>query len=371
MESTPTSLRSLELAPRRHRPGAAFAARRRILPGLAAAGAVATVGEVLGSWVPLVGAPVFAIVIGIAIAVVRGPVDGWKPGLAFASKRVLQASIVVLGTGLSLRQVVRTGASSFPVMFGSLTVALVGAWLIGRALSVDRDTRTLIGVGTAICGVSAIAATDAVISASEADVSYSVATIFTFNVAAVLTFPTIGHLMHFSAHSFGLWAGTAINDVSSVVAAATIFGKGASSYAVVVKLTRTLMIIPIAIGLGRLRARRAAATSAVEGTMSVDTPADPPASPMRRLGHVLPLFIAWFLVAVVANSAGLIPGSWHGGLSIIAQAAITVALAGVGLSTRVADIRRAGLRPLALGAMLWLLVGMTSLGIQFVTGAGR
>ena len=131
----------------------------------------------------------------------------------------------------------RPGQSSLPVLLGTLAVALLGARLLGRALSIDNDLRTLIGVGTGICGASAIAATDAVISASEADVSYAITTIFTFNVIAVLTFPTIGRLLSLSPHSFGLWAGTAVNDMSSVVAASSIFGRGATSFAVVVKLT--------------------------------------------------------------------------------------------------------------------------------------
>ena len=146
--------------------------------------------------------------------------------------------------------------SSLPVLIGTLVVALVGAQLLGRLLSVDIDLRTLIGVGTGICGASAIAATDAVLSASEADVSYAIATIFTFNVVAVLTFPALGHLMALSPHSFGLWAGTAVNDMSSVVVASSSFGHGATSYAVVVKLTRTLMIIPICMGLALWRARQ-------------------------------------------------------------------------------------------------------------------
>lgn len=199
-----------------------------------ALGAVATV---LGHFAPVVGAPVFAIVGGIIISLLRQPTPRERPDLTFSSKVVLQGSIVVLGTGLSFHQVLVTGSSSLPVLLGSLTVALVGAALLGRLLSIDRDLRTLIGVGTGICGASAIAATNAVISATEADVSYAIATIFTFSVVAVLTFPTIGHLLSLSPHAFGLWSGTAVNDMSSVVAASSIFGHGATSYAVVVKLT--------------------------------------------------------------------------------------------------------------------------------------
>ncbi len=360
-----------------------------IVPGLALAVAVAAVGELLGSFVPVVGAPVFAILGGITVALVRGRRPALVPGIRFASSRVLQASVVVLGTTLSLRQVVHTGVTSLPVMLGSLAVALGGAVVVGKALGVDRDTRTLVGVGTGICGVSAIAATDSVIEASEADVAYAVATIFTFNVAAVLTFPTIGHLLHLTPHGFGLWAGTAINDVSSVVAAATIFGHGAAGTAVVVKLTRTLMIIPITLVLGWYRSRRPRSTvpsdpsgatgavlepagARVVGTASgpvpiavpIETVAEAPSRTARRL---VPLFIVWFVVAVVVNTVGLVPVSLHALASTAAQWMITIALAAIGCSTHIGEIRRAGFRPLGLGAVLWVAVGLTSIGIQAAT----
>ena len=202
-----------------------------LLPGLAPVAVLAAAATVLGHLVPVVGAPVFAVLGGIGMALVRPPAERARPGLSFAAKTVLKASIVVLGTGLSFHEVLTIGGSSLPVLLGTLAVALVGAVALGRVLGVARDLRTLIGVGTGICGASAIAATDAVISASEADVSYAIATIFTFNVAAVLTFPTIGHALGLSPHAFGLWAGTAVNDLSSVVAASTIFGHGAATYA--------------------------------------------------------------------------------------------------------------------------------------------
>ncbi len=264
---------------------------------------------------------------------------------------------MILGTGLSIGQVLHTGVSSLPVLLGSLAVALIGATLLGRALSIDRDLRTLIGVGTGICGASAIAATDAVIAAAVVDVSYAISTIFTFNVVAVLTFPTLGHLIGLSPHSFGLWAGTAINDMSSVVAASSIFGHGATSYAVVVKLTRTLMIVPICLGLGAWRSRR------VESSNLDDD------EPIRfRLRQIVPGFILWFLLAVGLNSLGLVPSSVHASLNEVAQVMITVALGAIGLSTNVKDIRQTGFKPLALGAVLWLLVAETSLALQAITG---
>ena len=327
-----------------------------LLPGIALTAAIAAIATLLGGLAPVVGAPVIAILLGIVISLAKRPSGRLKPGIAFTSKKVLQGAIVVLGTGLSLGQVLSTGGSSLPVLIGTLVAALGVAWIVGRLLGLRADLRTLIGVGTAICGASAIAATDAVIDADEADVSYAIATIFTFNVVAVLLYPTLGHAFGFSQHTFGLWAGTAINDLSSVVAASTTYGHAAVSYGVVVKLTRTLAIIPICLGLAALRGwRRKVAAEAPSGSR-ID---------LRR---IMPMFIVVFAAAVAANTIGLVPAGWHHPLSDVSTWMITAALAAIGLSTDIGHIRRAGLRPLALGAILWLTVGLTSLGLQASTG---
>ncbi|HUY06533.1 MAG TPA: putative sulfate exporter family transporter [Acidimicrobiales bacterium] len=332
-----------------------------IAPGLGLALAVAVVATLLGHLAPTVGAPVFAVVLGIVIASTHPLAEHIRPGLKFAGRTVLQSSIVILGFGLSFREVLSTGASSLPVLLGSLAVALIGAPLIGRALGINRDLRTLIGVGTGICGASAIAATDAVIGAAAVDVSYAIATIFAFNVVAVLTFPSLGHLLHLSPHGFGLWAGTAINDLSSVVAASSIFGHGATSTAVVVKLTRTLMIIPISITLGLLRMRSARKLHQNNSRSFT----------LRLVHGALPLFICWFLVTVTANTIGIVPFQWHSDLNKTAQILITIALGAIGLSTRARDIYQSGMRPLVLGAMLWILVGVSSIGLEHLFRLGN
>ncbi len=329
---------------------------------------MAAVATVAGHEVPVVGGPVFGIVLGVLTAALATRVvgaerfDRLRPGLSFASKPVLQASIVLLGATLSLEQVAVVGLSSLPVMLGTLTVALVGAWLLGRLLDVRGDTQLLIGVGTAICGASAIAATQAVIRAKESQVAYAVATIFTFNIAAVLLFPQLGHLLHLDPRAFGLWAGTAINDTSSVAAAGYSYDAAAGPYSVVVKLTRSLMLIPIVLALSIWAARRnpAAAPS---------TP--PPSSGPRRLPSwtkIVPLFLLGFIAASALDTLGVIPIAWHSGLTTAGTFLITTALAGIGLALRPADLRRAGMRPLLLGAVLWILVAASSLALQALTG---
>ena len=288
-----------------------------------------------------------------------------------ASTRILQASVVVLGSQLTLIQVVRVGLGALPVMLGTLTVALVAAYWIGRWLGVTGNLRTLIGVGTGICGASAIAATAPVIGAVGVDVTYAISTIFLFNISAVLVFPIIGHLLGMSQQSFGLFAGTAVNDMSSVVATATTYGHAAANYAIVVKLTRTLLIIPISLGLAAVTARHERhatlpGNDSQNNENGIKTVAV--AHPRIRIFKLVPPFLIGFLIVAAANTFGLIPTVLHPTLSQVSVFLITVALSAIGLSTDLAGLRRAGHRPLVLGAALWIVVSLTSLGLQHLTG---
>ncbi|MHB1063310.1 MAG: YeiH family protein [Georgenia sp.] len=334
-------------------------------PGLSLAVAIAVVATVVGRQFPLVGGPVTGIVIGVVLATLIAPGARLRPGIAIASKTVLQASVVVLGSQLSLMQIVRVGVGSLPVMLGTLTAVLVSAYWIGRWLGVTGNLRTLIGVGTGICGGSAIAAVTPVIGAVGAEVTYAISTIFLFNISAVLVFPAIGHVLGMSQHAFGLFAGTAVNDMSSVVATATTYGQAATNYAVVVKLTRTLLIIPISFGLAALTARHERRSAArVPGQDDVEAVR----RPRVRAWRLVPRFLIGFLIVAAANSLGLIPSALHPALSQVSVFLITVALSAVGLSTDLAGLRRAGHRPLVLGASLWVVVSLTSLGLQRLTG---
>jgi uncharacterized integral membrane protein (TIGR00698 family) len=296
---------------------------------------VAIVATLLGHGVPIVGGPVFAILLGAAIAAIRPPGPSLRPGIAFTSKQLLQWSIVLLGAHLSVRQIAVVGGHSLVVMLSTFVIVLVLAYLFGRALHLNREIRRLIGVGTAICGGSAIAAVAGVTEADPADVAYALGAVFLFNVVAVLVFPALGHLMGLSQEAFGLWAGTAINDTSSVVAASFSYGHAAGSTAVIVKLTRTLLIIPLVLWYGWPRFK----------------------------WSTVPWFILWFLAAAAVNSLGLIPAAFQDPIQELALFAITVALAGVGLGTDLAKIRSAGWRPLLLGALLWAAIALSSLGL--------
>jgi uncharacterized integral membrane protein (TIGR00698 family) len=361
------------------RPRRAARRAQAIAPGLALALAVAAVATVVGQYVPLIGSAVPGAVIGIVIAIVVKPGARFAPGVKWASTFVLQCSVVLLGAQLSIAEAARVGVSSLPVMLGTLAICLAGAWLYGRLLGVPGDLRTLIGVGTGICGGSAIAAVSPVIEAASADVAYAISTIFLFNIAAVLVFPLLGHALGMSQQSFGLFAGTAVNDTSSVVATATTYGTAATSHAVVVKLVRTLMIIPICLGLATLTARKqqrsviATAPAAAAHGGAAGAPVSPAAltsarmSP-RRATKLVPWFLIGFVLVAAVNSCGIIPAGAHSPLEHASVFLVSVALSAIGLSTNVAALRKAGVRPLILGAVLWITVATASLGLQALTG---
>lgn len=330
-------------------PAVSAADRPRLLavvPGLGLTALIAAASTVIGGLAPVVGSALPALLIGVAISLWRRPGALFAPGLAVSARLLLQTAVVLLGVQMSVAEVLRVGLESLPVMLTSLAVCLLGAWALGRALRVERRLTTLIGVGTGICGASAIAAVSPVIAATGAEIAYAMTTIFLFNVLAVVLFPLLGHALQLDPHTFGLLAGTAVNDTSSVVAAAAVYGSAALGFAVVVKLVRTLMIIPISVGLSIAEARRHSRGRRL-------TP--------RGIVRLVPWFLVGFLLVAAVTSTGIVPASVRDGLSAMSGFLIAMALAAIGLSTDVAALRRAGWRPLALGAILWILVTATSL----------
>ncbi len=325
------------------------------LPGIALAVAVGIVALFLGRAAPLIGGPVIGIVLGIVLRnTLRLPAQCHR-GITFTSKKVLQWSIIALGFGLSLDQVVQTGAASLSVTLVTISVAFTSAWLLGRWLHVRGHLTILIGVGTAICGGSAIAAATPIIRADDHDTAFAISTIFLFNVIAVLVFPLLGHLMHMTDLGFGLWSGTAINDTSSVVAAGYSYSKVAGDYATIVKLTRATLIIPVCLALTlavALQERRKLQQSG--------------SGERFNLGRIFPWFIAWFLVASAIRTLGWIPVAAQPLLHLGAEFLIIVALAAVGLSSDLRKMVSSGPRPILLGLGVWAAVAVSSLIVQQV-----
>jgi len=322
------------------------------LPGLLLSVAIALVAWGLGREMPLIGGPVFGIVLGIVVRNIVAPGGTYTSGIQFAGKQVLQWSIIALGFGLSLNQVAKTGLESLSVTLVTMTVAFLAAWALGRALGVHDKLKILIGVGTAICGGSAIAAVTPIIKPDEHDTAFAISTIFLFNLVAVLLFPLLGHLLHLSDLGFGLWAGTAINDTSSVVAAGYSFSKQAGDYATIVKLTRATLIIPVCLVLAFATAWKQKKQGASDFSL-------------RR---IFPWFILWFLVASALRTAGLVPVAIQPALHVAAEFLIIVALTAIGLSANLRKMASTGARPILLGLGVWAAVSLSSLLVQLVIG---
>ena len=265
---------------------------KKLFPGLALVLVIAAIATVLGSYFPIIGGAVFGLLIGLVLNNTVGKPKNSLKGVQFSSKKVLQWSIIVIGCNLSLSSVWSTGIQSLAVLLSSLMAAFLSAYVFGRLLGIPSNLQVLIGVGTSICGGSAIAATAPVIEAKETEIAYSISTIFLFNIAAVLLFPALGHWMGMSDAGFGLWAGTAINDTSSVVAAGYQYSNAAGDYATIVKLVRTTFIIPITFCLAMFMARKKKRLQ--------DASAEP-----YNVMKAFPWFIVWFLVASLLNTIGL------------------------------------------------------------------
>ena len=247
---------------------------RKYLPGMAVCLAIAVPSWLLGKLVPVIGGPVFSIVIGMVIALFWTPSAACKPGVGFTSKKILQTAVVLLGFGLNLNVVLQTGKQSLPIIICTIATSLLVAFALHKLLHIDGNISTLIGVGSSICGGSAIAATAPVIHADDEEVAQAISVIFFFNVLAALLFPLLGQAIGFdtaSGESFGIFAGTAVNDTSSVTAAASTWdsmwelGSQTLDKAVTVKLTRTLAIIPITLVLSLMQAKKAGTGQAASG----------------------------------------------------------------------------------------------------------
>ncbi|MHA3902556.1 YeiH family protein [Castellaniella sp. WN] len=320
--------------------------------GLLLAGGLGLAAWWLGARFPLIGGPVFGILLGMVWRNVLGLSPIFIPGVVFSSRQVLKWSIIGLGFGLSLGQVMKTGASSLAVTLVTLCVAFLAAWWLGRWLKLGGHLSTLIGVGTAICGGSAIAAVAPIIKPDDHETALSISTIFLFNVVAVLLFPPLGHWMGLSDSGFGLWAGTAINDTSSVVAAGYSYSAAAGDIATIVKLTRATLIIPICVAIAFWTAWR---NQHPETRVSLAT--------------IFPWFILWFLAASATRSLDLIPGALLEPLHLLSQFLIIMALTAIGLSSDLRRMALAGARPLLLGLGVWVAVSLSSLSMQLLMGS--
>lgn len=320
------------------------------LPGILLTVLIAIPAWLLGKSFPVIGSPVLGILFGMLLAFWQRP-DKFSEGIKFTSKKLLQVSIILLGFGMNLHNILKIGSQTLALMVFTITATLLIAFFAGRLLKIGGKTATLIGVGTAICGGSAIAATAPVIDADNDEVAHAISTIFLFNVIAAFLFPLLGHMLGMSDFTFGLWAGTAVNDTSSVVAAGYSFSSDAGDLAVIVKLTRTLMIIPIAVLLAIYTSRQAIGSKAIAKFSIV---------------KVFPWFVLGFLATAIMNTWLDIPPVLVNALVQSGKFLIVMAMAAIGLNTHLPQLVKSGGRPIILGFICWLALSVTSLIVQYI-----
>lgn len=317
------------------------------LPGILLAALIAVPAWLLGKSFPIIGSPVLGILFGMVLAFWKRPAL-FNDGVQYTSKKLLQYSIILLGFDMNLFNVFNVGKQTLVLMAFTLTATFLTAYIAGKFLKLDGNTKTLIGVGSAICGGSAIAATAPVIHASDEEVAHSISTIFLFNVIAAFLFPFLGHAFGMNDHSFGLWAGTAINDTSSVVAAGYSFSNQAGNLAVIVKLTRTLMIVPITLIIAFYTSKKAAGNQ--QGGYSI--------------AKIFPWFVLGFVAASVINTFLPMPQGMSSFLAQAGKFVIVMAMASIGLNTNLVKLVKSGAKPILLGFICWVVLALTSLAVQ-------
>ncbi len=333
---------------------------QKSLPGIVFCLIISIPAWYLGLMFPVVGGPVIAILAGIVINGLFGnklkePKFNTTQGVNFTAKKILQYSIILLGFEMNLFNVIEVGSQSLFVMQFTLLAAFLTAYILGKLLKLPGDVTTLIGVGTSICGGSAIAATAPVIKAKDEDVASSISTIFLFNIIAVFIFPALGHLLKLDDINFGIWAGTAINDTSSVVAATSSWSNTtgndiALEFGTIVKLTRTLVIVPITLVLAVY--------------MSIKTKHSEKEN--FSIAKVFPWFILLFVLAAVANTFLGIPEHVSKNIANFGKFLIVMSMAAIGLNTSIKILLSNGIKPIILGLSCWISVAVVAILVQGV-----
>lgn len=323
---------------------------------------IAIPATLLGKQIEVVGGPVFAILFGMVLALVfpRKRREQLAAGVTYTSKKVLQYAVILLGFGMNLSQILSKGAQSLPIIVTTISTSLVIAFVLCRVMNVPGKIATLVGVGSSICGGSAIAATAPVIDADDREIAQAISVIFLFNVIAALVFPTLGGMLGLTNEGFGLFAGTAINDTSSVTAAASAWdsmhpGANVLESATVVKLTRTLAIIPITLVLACWQ-------------MHLARKAGGDAKSTFSLKRAFPMFVLFFVLASVITTVLQLPASITAPIKELSKFFIVMAMAAIGFNTDIVELVKKGGKPIALGFCCWIGIACMSLGMQHVLG---
>ena len=332
------------------------------VPGFALALVIAALSKWIEGLLPihLIGASVIALFLGMLLHSLLKPSELLKPGLKFTSKKILKFAIILLGASLNIGIVLNVGKLSLCVMVFTLLTCFGGGYFIGRALKINWKLSNLISAGTGICGGSAIAAIAPVIDADDSDIAYAMSATFLFDMAMIVLFPIMGHALGLSDMAYGLWAGTAVNDTSSVVAAGYAFSEAAGDFATMVKLTRTLAIIPTVIVFALISAHLKKKEALAAGTEAAQAKLD--------LVKVIPWFILGFLALTAVNTLGFIPAAVSSGMKNVSKFLMVTALAAIGLNTSFKDMKKSGIAPMIHGFLISALVVLVAIAVEYFMG---
>lgn len=325
---------------------------RKNLPGILLVLLIAFASNSVGQDIPLIGATVFAIIFGVLIRNFIGVPIQFNPGIQYSLKTLLKLSIILLGSSLNLLQVFTIGSKSIWVIIAVVVLGILLTAYIGRKLDLSGNIPSLIGIGTAICGATAIATVSPIMKAKEEETAFAITTIFVFNIIAVLTYPILGALFGMSDEVFGIWAGTSIHDTSSVVAAGYVFSDEAGGIATVVKLTRTLFLVPLAILIGIY--------------ISIKVNRKNEKKDKVKFSKIFPWFLLGFLGMSILNTIGFFNESLIEQITNLSKFMILMAMASVGLGADFNKIRKIGLKPIYLGLIASILVGTISISIIYM-----
>jgi uncharacterized integral membrane protein (TIGR00698 family) len=323
----------------RCRPGCADA-RRRVLPGLAAVAAATAAAFGVAHVFPVVNASTVAVVLGALLVNLRLHRPALRAGTHFAGHRLLRIAVVLLGLQLALPQLAALGLRGLAVVVVTVAVTFTGTRLLGRLLGVSPARSLLIATGFSICGASAVAAMEEVADGDSDDTGVAVALVTLCGSLAILVLPLLRTPLGLDPAAFGSWVGASVHDVGQTVATADRV-PGALTAAVVVKLTRVVLLAPLVAGIAVTRRRRSAGTTSAAG----------------RRPPMLPLFVAGFLGAIVLSSTGLLPAGVLDGAKTLQEVLLAAALVGLGTGIHLPTLGRTGGKALLLGLLSWLLVG--------------
>lgn len=332
--------------------------RGLFLLGLAICFAVAGVSVFLEELIPggILGASIIALFMGTIINSFFHP--KWiQPALKFTSKKVLKLAIILLGASLSVTTIMSVGKMTFLVMIFTFAMCFGGGYFVRKIFGLNWKLSNLISAGTGICGGSAIAAIGPVIDADDKDIAFAMSSTFIFDMIMVALYPIMGMALGMSDIAFGIWAGTSVNDTASVVASGYAFSELAGDFATMVKLTRTIAIIPTVLVFAFINTRlKQKELKAQSGGKKV------------KLAKIIPWFICGFLALAIINSIGIIPAGVSAVIKSASKFLMVTALAAIGLNTSITDFRKAGLRPMFYGVTIDTLVTLTALAVIWAMG---